>query len=102
METMSGTPIPVIAIAAEMDRSVGKYGAFPCDPMRAAAIVVEEACEALSEAMKITNPASRASHRGSVGTYDAMIRELTQTASAAILAINAMHKAKEDACRSIP
>ena len=76
-----------MAVLQEMNRSQLRFGAMPGDLLRCAAIVVEESCEAMAEAMIITRTSPpNGSHRGAKGTRGAMQVELEQTISAAVLA----------------
>lgn len=73
-------------LRAAMEHALDKNGPMPIiDLVRCAAITVEEACEALSEAMKLTSARGTASHQGASGTIEAMFHELMQTAGTAIL-----------------
>lgn len=74
------------ALLYKMEQALDKNGPMPQDPVRMGAIVVEEACEALAEAMVLTKPSHTASHRGATGSRSAMIHELLQCAGCAIAA----------------
>lgn len=72
-------------VFAEMEKSIREKGELTPDPVRACAILINEASEATAEALKITNPSSVASHRKAKGTREAMYHELAQTASLALM-----------------
>lgn len=69
-----------------MEHALTKNGPMPSDPVRMGSIVINEASEALCEALKMTKERPNASHRGAVGDRPSMIVELMQTAGVAILA----------------
>lgn len=71
----------------EIEFALAKNGAYPSDPIRACAVVVNEASEALAEALKLSRRAGSASHRGAVGTKNALLHELAQTAACCMMAI---------------
>jgi len=80
-------------VAEELRKSMKRYGGVvTTDPVRASALLINEASEVLAEALKMTNPSGQASHRGAKGTKEAMIKELAQVGNLAIQMIYNLEK----------
>lgn len=85
------SPVDVdLMIQHAINHSRAKNGPFPTDPVRGAALLVNEASEALAEALKLTNPGGTASHRGAKGTAEALAHEAAQAAACAIQLIRTL------------
>ena len=73
-----------IAVAEEIDRAVFKWPGWPDDPVHGAAVVAEEAGEAVQAALDIVYGGKR--------TKDDLLRELTHTAGTAIRMIDYLQR----------
>jgi hypothetical protein len=78
----------VRVIEIEMARSA--HRSLPVDPLRRAALVVEEAGEALKAALDLTRPNCDMSESARISLRQDLYNELKQTAAMAIRAMMAM------------
>lgn len=69
----------------EMAKSASEKGPLTTDKVRACLILSNEVSEASAEALKLTNPESKASHRKAVGTLEAMYHELVQVTNLSLM-----------------
>jgi hypothetical protein len=87
-------------IYEEIVRSCEKHPQYPRDPLRRVAIMVEEAGEALKDAVDLTRPINVAGHPDYVAYVESelkqkrkdMRRELVQTAAMCVKALLAMRR----------
>lgn len=78
------------SVTVECNRAYREHSTLPADPLRRTAIVVEEAGEALQEALDLTRPSLPIRSRHLV--REQLRIELTQTAAAAINVLVAMEE----------